>query len=477
MKCPVLLLTATLIPVLAGSTPTLEVSENRRYLGYSDGRPFFWLGDTAWELFHRLNREGADTYLEDRARKGFTVIQAVALAELDGLHAPNPYGHVPLHDDDPARPKTVDGPNNDYWDHVDYIVNKTESLGMFVGLLPTWGDKWVKRWGVGPEVFTPDNAEAYGEFLGRRYKDKPVIWILGGDRNPDNDTHLAITRRMAKGIERGNGGVHLMTFHPQGRCNSATWFHNDEWLDFNFVQSGHERPAKPAYLHTRENRALKPTKPTLDGEPCYDDHPVKGKVWNERHKPGVYLPWFDDWDCRVQAWQSMLAGACGHTYGNHNIWQMWQPGREPISIARTPWFEAIHHQGSAQMGYMRRFFEARPFWEIVPDQSLVAGNSKTDPVLAARHHAGEFAVFYASHGQPFEVLLGKLSGDTVRAWWFDPRQNTSQLVGEFKRAEKRHFAPPHKGRNNDWVLVLNDASSEQPRLGTSHQHFTPRLSK
>jgi hypothetical protein len=57
----------------------------------ADGRPFFWLGDTAWELFHRLNREEATRYLEDRASKGFTVIQAVALAELDGLNTPNAY--------------------------------------------------------------------------------------------------------------------------------------------------------------------------------------------------------------------------------------------------------------------------------------------------------------------------------------------------------------------------------------------------
>ncbi|RYY22271.1 MAG: DUF4038 domain-containing protein, partial [Chitinophagaceae bacterium] len=63
----------------------LQVSENQRFLVTKDGKPFFWLGDTAWELFHRLSREEADTYLKNRADKGFTVIQAVALAELDGL--------------------------------------------------------------------------------------------------------------------------------------------------------------------------------------------------------------------------------------------------------------------------------------------------------------------------------------------------------------------------------------------------------
>ena len=94
-----------LVPLLNAATlQPLRVSENHRFLVTTDGRPFFWLGDTAWELFHRLNREEAAVYLADRAGKGFTVIQAVALAELDGLSTPNASGRGPLHDHDPTRP-------------------------------------------------------------------------------------------------------------------------------------------------------------------------------------------------------------------------------------------------------------------------------------------------------------------------------------------------------------------------------------
>ncbi|MGC8989765.1 MAG: DUF4038 domain-containing protein, partial [Verrucomicrobiia bacterium] len=89
-------------PVLSAQLPKLRVSQNHRFLVREDGRPFFWLGDTAWELFHRLNREEAIQYLDNRTRLGFTVVQAVALAELDGLNAPNPYGHRPLIDNDPT---------------------------------------------------------------------------------------------------------------------------------------------------------------------------------------------------------------------------------------------------------------------------------------------------------------------------------------------------------------------------------------
>ena len=150
----------------------LKVSENKRFLVHEDGTPFFYLGDTAWELFHRLNREEADKYLENRAAKGFTVIQAVAIAEVDGHNGPNPYGHLPLVDLDPARPAVQDGPANDYWDHVDYIVDKANSLGLYIGFLPTWGRYWHDKVKDGKPLFTPQNAEVYGEWLGRRYKDK-----------------------------------------------------------------------------------------------------------------------------------------------------------------------------------------------------------------------------------------------------------------------------------------------------------------
>ena len=109
------------------------------------------------------------------------------------------------------------GPDNDYWDHVDYIVKKANSLGIVIGFLPTWGDKWNKKWGAGPEIFTPDNAEVYGQWLGARYRDADIVWILGGDRPIENDTHREIIRRMALGLHKGDGGTHLHTFHPTGR--------------------------------------------------------------------------------------------------------------------------------------------------------------------------------------------------------------------------------------------------------------------
>jgi len=440
----------------SGSPGVLRVSENGRRLVYEDGTPFFWLGDTAWELFHRLDREEATRYLQDRAEKGFTVIQAVVLAELDGLNTPNAYGHTPLKDNDPTRP------NEAYFEHVDYVVNKAAELGLRVGMLPTWGDKFNKKWGVGPEIFTPENARVYGRFLGARYKEAPVIWILGGDRNPENAEDLAIIRAMAEGLHAGDGGRHLMTYHPQGPYQSWQWFHADEWLDINMFQSGHGSSDRPNYQTTREGYLLDPVKPVLDGEPRYEDIPV-GFDPNKG--------WFDAFDVRQAAYWSMLSGAAGHTYGNNNIWQMWEPGREPVLSARTPWYEAIEQRGATHMGRMRRLFESRPFLDLVPDQSVLAGEigAGAAHIRAARDRTGRYLIAYTPYGRPVTVWLGTLQGAEAEAYWFDPRTGEAEEIGTFEAVGARTFDPPDdEGRGNDWVLVVDDAAQDFSMPGESN---------
>ncbi|MBM4414003.1 MAG: DUF4038 domain-containing protein, partial [Chloroflexi bacterium] len=188
----------------------VQVSANQRFLRTDTGEPFFYLADTAWELFHRLTYDQASYYLADRAEKGFTVIQAVVLAELDGLRTPNAHGDVPF--DDLAQCT----PNAGYFAHVDAVIAKANQLGVYMALLPTWGDKWNKKWGEGPEIFTPENAFGYGQWLGQRYRDADIIWVLGGDRPIETPRHQAIVEAMAAGVRDGDGGRHLCTFHPQG---------------------------------------------------------------------------------------------------------------------------------------------------------------------------------------------------------------------------------------------------------------------
>ncbi len=82
-------------------------------------------------------------------------------------------------------------------------------------MLPTWGSYWSDV-NSDQKIFTPESARAFGEYLGERYREAPVIWILGGDENINNEEERAIIEAMAAGLKAGDGGRHLITFHPRG---------------------------------------------------------------------------------------------------------------------------------------------------------------------------------------------------------------------------------------------------------------------
>src|SRR5665213_1773289 len=166
----------------AQTPPPILISDNHRFFVTQDGQPFFYLADTAWGLFN-MTREDIDLYLKDRADKRFTVIQAVA-ANYTGLDRKNPYG-APVFIKSAAAGTRADGglePNPEYFKNVDYAVNKANSLGMYVAMVAIWGKTYVNE---KHSVFDAASAYSYGNFLGSRYRDQRVIFVLGGDWYPE----------------------------------------------------------------------------------------------------------------------------------------------------------------------------------------------------------------------------------------------------------------------------------------------------
>ncbi len=304
-----------------------------------------------------MSRNEAYAYLSNRAGKGFTVIQTMVLSEMDGMTEPNANGDVPLMDLDPRKP------NEKYFAHVDYVVNEAARMGLYLALLSTWGAWAVKEnhpLFTPRQIFNPENAREYGWYLGKRYKNNSnVIWVLGGDRNPTG--YEKVWEGMAAGLREGDGGNHLLTYHPSGQMSSSVFWHTAPWLDFNMFQSGHAWRAVNSYDYISHDYNLKPVKPTIDSETNYEDHPVSFHPSNG---------WFNDYDVRISCYWNVFAGGLGVTYGCNNIWQM-NTGKRPVSYARHTWQESLDLPGAFQMRHLKNLILSRPFFSRIPDQSLL----------------------------------------------------------------------------------------------------------
>jgi len=415
----------------------LQVDPSGRYLEYSDGSPFLYLGDTAWELFARLNDKEAIQYLDNRKSKGFTVIQAVILTELDGTDHPTKAGMPQLIDNDVTRP------HPEYLNHMDLIIKEAAKRNLFIGLLPTWGDKVDKQWGKGPKLFNKENAQVYGRILGERYAGySNIIWIIGGDRS-GSGKNKEIWNAMAEGI-REKDQTHLMTFHPQGEHSSSFWFHDEQWLDFNMFQSGHCQSTYSVFRRLLwPDYDRKPTKPVMDAEPRYEDIPVNFKEEDGR---------FTAYDVRKSLYQSMLSGACGYTYGCNNIWQMFAPGIESKCNARTPWYESLDMEGCNQLIYFYRLWNAFNFREGRPFRDIIKpANDYTKDEAVAFGNSG-YMLLYFPGGESWNIDLSTEWNCTYTLQWMNPRNGTFMDADQHNRAIWK-VTLPETGEDNDWVLI------------------------
>jgi len=458
----VFLLSFALVSVATAALPRLAVSENGRFLVAEESVPFFYLGDTAWQMLYRMDRGEIDRYLADRAAKRFTVVQCVILGELDGLETPNREGNLPLHALDPARP------NVSFFELVDYTLQRAEERGLYVALLPTWGshveDKPHPRF-KNYHPFNAENARRYGEFLGRRYSERTnVIWMLGGDRSPVG--HEAIWNALAAGI-RKHDTRSLMTYHCQGYASAARYWRDAPWLDFNLIQSGHARFSTRNWQMIEREYEAQPVRPVFDAEPAYEEHPAAFDPAN---------PCFTDYDVRKAAYWAVFAGAFGHTYGHHSVWQVYRPGQDaPILDVSKGWQEGLSAPGAGQMQHLRALLESRPFLSRIPDQSLVKDlGMDTDHVQVTRDGSvgqknATTIMVYLPMSRELEIDTSVIAGERLRAWWFDPRTGEARSIGETRNTGRYRRPAEQRTRREwggpDWVLVIDDAAAGYPPPG------------
>lgn len=442
------------ITTTQNSTPLmrLEVAANKHYFQTQDGKPFFWLGDTGWLTFGKLNREEINQYFQDRKQKGFNVVQVMVLHTLT---VTNVYGDAALINEDVSQPLTTPGNNfnnadeYDYWDHVDYVLDVAQKNGIYVGMVPVWGTNVAEDNNVSLE-----NAVKYAAFLANRFKNRTnVVWMNGGDTHGNKFTD--IWNAIGSTLKNSNP-QQLVTFHPYGRTDSSENFHNESWLDFNMFQSGHRRYDQDTirksfkednYKYVKNDFALKPIKPTLDGEPSYEGIP-------QGLHDSLQPKWKDN-DLRRYAYWSVFAGAAGFTYGNNAVMQMFHKNEKKGAYGNTAiWSDAINDPGASQMQFLKNLMLKFSYFERVPDESIIVNQGEKYDYLAATRGT-DYALIYTYNGRTMSVNMGKTKGLKVKAIWYDPRNGSEKLIGEFNNQGVLQFDPPgEKANGNDWVLIL-----------------------
>jgi len=428
--------------------PVLKISPNHRFFT-ADAKPFFWLGDTGWLLFSKLNREDAEKYLEIRHKQGFNVIQVMVIHSLSETNA---YGDSALINKNITTPH-IDNSANNYWSNIDWVLNKAAEKGMYVAMVPIWGS-------VVKAAHTNQlQAKAYATFLANRYKAySNVIWMNGGDIAGSDS--IKVWNAIGSTLHAIDT-AHLITFHPRGRKQSSIWFHNESWLSFNSFQSGHKNykqdTSKDDFHYGEDNwryvqvdYSKTPIKPTLDSEPSYE------KIPYGLHD--INLPKWTDADVRRYGYWSVFAGACGYTYGNNDVMQMHNPKDKAIGAygSKGYWYNSINDSGAQQMVYLKKLILSRPYFERVPDQSLIADGQgvKYNRLIATR--GTNYAFVYTYTGRDMDINTTKLPGSKIKASWYNPRNGNITAIGTFNKSKNTKFNPPGTPANgNDWVLILD----------------------
>jgi hypothetical protein len=431
---PLLLLASLVGRAGAGEPPAfpLVVGPVGRTLVDQRGVPFFIHGDTPWSLTHNLTYEEAVRYMDDRRARGFNTLMVSTPDAYDqdgkATYPPDRYGHQPFEADDLTRPVEA------YWAHVDRVFGKAEELGLLLLVTPAYlgccDDGYVdllRRNG-------PERCHAYGRWIGSRYAGLAnVVWVHGGDLSPfgvEDDV-----RAVARGIRETDPG-HLHTAHWASWGSALDHFADEGWLDFNASYT-----YGPVAWRVLYDRLLRPAKPTFLIETHYEND------WGKRTAD----------DVRGFPYRAVLAGACGHLFGNRPLW-----------FCGHGWREALDSPGTRYMAHVKALFTSRPWYDLVPDvghELAVEGHGDPggdDGVQVAATARRDTLLAYFPSERTVRFAVGRLSGKALRGWWFDPRTGVATPIEGLRKEASVALRPPASG---DWVLVLEDAALDRAAPG------------
>lgn len=412
-----------------GSRFPLRVGPTDRYLVDPDGKPFLINGDTAWSLIVTPTPEEAIKYLDDRQRRGVT---AIIINLIEHCFSPDPprtrSGLPPF-----TSVGDLSAPNDAYFDHAEWVIREAAKRGLLVLLAPAYLGYRAPVWqgyrnhaeGWYEEVLASgiETCEAYGRYLGRRFRDHAnILWVMSGDRCPgDAREHV---RAMVAGIQAEDMPGRLYTAHVHPECRAIEEYPDDPWLTVT-----------QTYSYATVHRKLmidyqeQPARPNILFESTYEND------WNST-----------ELQIRRQAYWAMLGGACGHFMGNTPLW-----------IFSAGWEDQLSSPASRAMTHLRSLFDAYPWWDLIPDNDhvlVVDGIGEftgMDYCGAAKTADGTLAMAYVPVPRTITLDMTRMADRRFRVHWFDPITGEHTPSTPHQASGRWGFTPPW---DHDAVLVI-----------------------
>lgn len=401
-----------------------------RYLSDGNGNPLFMQGDAGWSMISQLTNAQIDTYLADRAARGFNFIIAELIEHMFCTNAPNNIDNVA-----PFTGAVFTTPNDTYFQRADYAISKAASYNITILLAPLYLGIGLGSEGWGAEVIAASTADmtSWGQYVGNRFRNYDnLIWVIGGDTDPT--TVLTKVNAFVNGV-LSKDRRHLITFHNNPGSIASDNLGGATWLTLgNFYTNTIETTT---YAETAYNDAA--ALPYFQIESFYE---------NEHSMTATGL--------RSEAYWSALGGGFGHMFGNNPIWKFaYNTGGD--------WQSYLDDEGSVSMTYYGQLFRSRAWYSLVPDWSHVVLTSgygtqgAEDYVTAARIADGSLVMAYMPSNRTMTFDMTKLRGTTT-ARWYDPTNGTyiADAASPLANTGTHNFsrATTNSTGGADWVLVL-----------------------
>jgi hypothetical protein len=434
---------------------------------YSDGTPFFPMGDTCYGLYSDtpITARLRSQYLKTRRGQRFNFVRMHATP-----HSPDHWEADPdfwAWGGTPKQPD-LDRFNPAYFRGLDALIREMGALGMNSELILLNFYLWP---GTDTKLWTAARERLWLRYVTARYAafSNVFLWTIANEyeTHPDGRYRLDLpgdpqwAKATARFVKQHDPYHHPVTVHPvisastRGRSPSdpfeppwriGEFFGDGDAIDVLSQQTG-QRGAGVTWDDTekcwkgddpgvgdslRADRRFR--KPVLNTENGYEY--LRGDPTSRQQVHHTDRVRRSSW--RIACSGGYLAAGFHGTIGHSDVWNR-------LDAPNRYTFRVQDEGAAAQLRSLYDFLSALPYWRMQP----FAGASGDAPALAV---PGEVYVVYMPHGGKVSVDLSAGRG-SFTARWFNPRAGSFTGGTTLKGGAQVECAAPDA---NDWVLLIQD---------------------